>query len=42
MNIVAAIEERYGVRIGESELSDLRTPAALFERIRGGDSPAEV
>jgi acyl carrier protein len=40
MNIVAAIEERYGVTIGESELSDLRTPAALFERIRGDDSSA--
>ena len=42
MNIVAAIEERYGVTIGESELSDLRTPTALFERIQGGDSPAGV
>ncbi len=28
MNIVAALEERYGVTIGESELPDLRTPAA--------------
>jgi len=40
MNIVAAIEERYGVTIRESDLPDLRTPAALFERILGGDSPA--
>ncbi len=40
MNIVAAIEERYGVSIAESELPDLRSPAALFERIRGAVPPA--
>lgn len=41
MTIVAAIEERYGVTISESELPDLPSAAALFARIRGSAARAE-
>jgi acyl carrier protein len=41
MSIITAIEERYGVIIAEGELPDLRTAAALFERVRAGESAPE-
>jgi acyl carrier protein len=36
MNIVAALEDRYGIAIDEGELPDLRTVGDLFERVRAG------
>lgn len=34
VNIVAVVEERYGIAITESELARLFTPADLFELVR--------
>lgn len=33
INLVANLEDRYGVEIGEEELPDLRTPRDLYRRI---------
>jgi acyl carrier protein len=40
MSIVAAIEERYGATLAESELPDLRTARALYERVAGPGAAA--
>lgn len=34
LNVVAALEDRYGVEIPEPEVPDLATPAALHRRVR--------
>ncbi len=36
VNLVAALEDRYGIVVGEEELPDLKTVRDLFERVRGG------
>ena len=35
VNLVAAVEDRYGLTIDEEELADLRTVRDLYERVRG-------
>jgi len=36
VNLIARLEERYRITIEETELSDLRTVADLYERVRTG------
>jgi len=36
VNVIARIEERYGIVIDETELAELRTVSDLFERVRAG------
>jgi len=36
VNIIAAVEDRYGVTIDESEVPDLATVADLRDRLRAG------
>lgn len=35
VNLIANLEDRYGVEIDEEELPELRTPRDLFRRISG-------
>ena len=35
VNIVASVEDRYGVAIPEGDLAEIRTVADLYERVRG-------
>ncbi len=35
VNLIAAVEDKYDIVVGEEELPDLRTVRDLFERIRG-------
>ncbi len=35
VNLVAALEDKYQIVVGEEELPDLRTVRDLFERVRG-------
>ena len=35
VNLVAAVEDKYGIEIGEDELADLETVRDLFDRVRG-------
>ena len=35
VNLVAAVEDRYGIAIDEEELPDVKTAADLLERVRG-------
>lgn len=34
VNVVAAVEDRWGVEIGEDELAEIRTVGDLYERAR--------
>ena len=34
LNLVANVEDRYDVTVGEDELADLKTVADLYERVR--------
>ncbi len=34
VNVIAAVEDRYGVAIDEAEIPDLRSAADLFERLQ--------
>jgi acyl carrier protein len=34
VNLVAAVEDKYGIAVGEDELPDLKTVKDLFERVR--------
>jgi len=38
MNIVAVLEDRYGITIKETELGKIRTPADLFSLVYGKSS----
>ncbi len=35
VNLVAAVEDKYGIVVAEDELPDLETVRDLFERVRG-------
>ncbi len=35
VNLIAAVEDKYGLEIGEEELADIRTVRDLYERVRG-------
>ena len=34
VNLIAAVEDRYGLEIAEEELADIRTVRDLYERVR--------
>lgn len=38
LNLVAALEDRYGITIAEEELGGLRTVGDLVERVRAAES----
>ncbi len=38
VNLVAALEDKYGIVVAEDELAELRTVKDLFERCRDRDS----
>ncbi len=35
VNLIAAVEDKYGLEIAEEELADIRTVRDLYERVRG-------
>ncbi len=35
VNLVATVEDKYGIFVAEDELPDLKTVRDLFERVRG-------
>ena len=36
VNLIARIEERYGLTVDETELAEIRTVSDLYERVRTG------
>ncbi len=35
VNLIAAVEDRYGLRVAEEEIPDVETVRDLYERVRG-------